>query len=127
MARRPRDPFQVQNPHASAQQVQTRFKQPRRRIFLREWRKYRLLTQEQLAERVGWSVGNVSQLETGQQGYSDEGLALLADALNCTPGQILDVDPTDDRAIWSLWERAKPGQRQTLLEVAREMVLKTGT
>lgn len=115
----------LQNPQGLL--VQPRFKQPRKRIFLREWRKYRQLTQEQLAARVGWSVGNVSQLEQGKQGYSDEGLALLSDALNCTPGQILDVDPTNDDAIWSLWERAKPGQRQTLLEVAREMVLKTGT
>lgn len=72
-------------------------------------------------------MGNVSQLERGLQGYSDEGLALLADALQCTPGQILEVDPTDDEAIWSLWERAKPGQRRTLLEVAKEMVVKTGT
>jgi DNA-binding Xre family transcriptional regulator len=127
MAKRPRDPFQVQNPHASSQKVQTRFKQPRRRIYLREWRKFRGLTQEELAERVGWSVGNVSQLETGQQGYSDEGLAMLAEELNCTPGQILDVDPTDDKAIWSLWERAKPAQRQTILEVARSFVIKTGT
>jgi transcriptional regulator with XRE-family HTH domain len=72
------------------------------------------MTQEQLADRVGWSVGNVSQLERGEQGYSDEGLAALAELLRCTPGQILDVDPTDDNAIWSLWERAE-GQRRTLL------------
>lgn len=112
-----------------AKKVTPRFKQAgaRRRIFLKQWREYRGLTQEQLADRVGWSVGNVSQLERGLQGYSDEGLALLADALQCTPGQILDVDPTDDSAIWSLWERARPGQRNTLLEVAREMVIKTGT
>jgi transcriptional regulator with XRE-family HTH domain len=115
MARRPKSPHQVQ----------PRFK-ARRRIFLKEWRQYRDLTQEQLAERVGWSVGNISQLERGQQGYSDEGLAMLAEALNCTPGQILDVDPTNDDAIWSLWERAEPGQRRTLLEVAKGF-LRTGT
>lgn len=106
--------------------VQPRFKQ-RRRIYLREWREYRTLTQEQLAERVGWSVGNISQLERGLQGYSDEGLALLAEALQCTPGQILDVNPLDDNAIWSLWERARPAQRNALLEVAKGMVARTGT
>lgn len=108
------------------QLVQPRFKPNRKRIFLKEWRKYRGLTQEVLADRVGWSVGNVSQLEQGKQGYSDEGLALLAEALQCTPGQILEVDPTNDEAIWSLWERAAPGQRQTLLEVAKGL-LKTGS
>lgn len=115
MARHPRNP----------RTVQPRFKQ-RRRIFLKQWREYRGLTQEQLAERVGWSVGNISQLERGLQGYSDEGLALLAEALQCTPGQILDVDPADDNAIWSLWERARPAQRNALLEVAKGMV-RTGT
>lgn len=112
-----------------AKRVVPRFKQTgvRRRIFLKQWREYRGLTQQQVADRVGWSVGNISQLERGLQGYSDEGLALLAEALQCTPGQILDVDPLNDDAIWSLWERAKPGQRQTLLDVAKEMVIKTGT
>jgi transcriptional regulator with XRE-family HTH domain len=122
MAKRP--PVKRNDPRSPL--VRTRFKPDRRRIFLKEWRKYRNLTQEQLADRVGWSVGNVSQLEQGKQGYSDEGLALLAEALNCTPGQILDVDPTNDEAIWSLWERAQPGQRATLIEVAKGL-LKTGT
>lgn len=113
-----------------ARRVVPRFKQParRRRIFVRQWREYRGLTQEQLADRVGWSVGNVSQLERGLQGYSQEGLEALADALQCDPGQLLTVDPTDDTAIWSLWERAKPAQRQTLLDVARSLVpFRTGT
>jgi transcriptional regulator with XRE-family HTH domain len=116
MARRPRTP----------QQVQTRFKPNRRPIFLRQWRKYRNLTQEQVADYMGWSVSNVSQLERGQQGYSDDGLAALAELLRCTPGQLLDVDPTNDDSIWSLWERAEPGQRTILLEVAKNF-LKTGT
>jgi DNA-binding Xre family transcriptional regulator len=105
--------------------VQPRFKQ-RRRIWLKEWREYRDLTQEQLAERVGWSVGNVSQLERGLQGYSQEGLEALAEALHCDPGQLLTVDPSKDDAIWSIWERAKPGERQMIIELAKTVV-KTGT
>lgn len=84
------------------------------------------MTQEQLADRVGWSVGNVSQLERGLQGYSQEGLEALAEALQCDPGQILTVDPTGDDAIWSIWERAKPGERQMIVELAKTVV-KTGT
>lgn len=94
----------------------------RRRIFLKEWREYRNLTQEALADRVGMSVSNVSQLERGLQGYSDEGLSALADALRCEPGQILNVNPMDDDAIWSLWERAEPAQRQVILDVAKNIV-----
>lgn len=96
----------------------------RRRIFLKEWREYRNLTQEALADRVGMSVSNISQLERGLQGYSGEGLQALADALQTEPGHILNVNPTDDNAIWSLWERAAPGERQIIMDVAKGLVIK---
>jgi transcriptional regulator with XRE-family HTH domain len=102
-------------------------KAKRRRIFLNEWREYRNLTQEQLAERVGMSVSNVSQLEQGRQGYSQEGLEALAEALQCEPGQLLTVDPTADDAIWSIWERAQPDERRIILDVAKGLIGKTGT
>jgi transcriptional regulator with XRE-family HTH domain len=94
----------------------------RRRIFLRQWREYRGLTQEQLAELVGWSVGNVSQLERGLQGYSQEGLEALAEALQCDPGDILTVDPFKNAAIWSVWERANPSEREMIVQLATTVV-----
>lgn len=106
--------------------VKPRFKQ-RRRIFLKEWREYRELTQEQLADRVGWGVSNVSQLERGLQGYSQDGLEALAEALQCDPGQLLNVDPSKDEGIWSLWEVAKPAERTMIVNIAKQVVGKTGT
>lgn len=96
----------------------------RRRIFLQEWRKYRGLTQEQLAERVGMSKGNISQLEANRQGYSQEGLEALADALQCEPGQLLSVDPTKDDAMWSIWERAGTGQKAEIVSHAQYVLEK---
>lgn len=111
----------------TAPRVTPRFKATvRRRIFLQQWRKYRNLTQEELADRVGMSKGNISQLEQGVQGYSQEGLEALAEALQCDPGQLLNVDPSKDDAIWSIWERAKPAERTMIVEVAKTIV-KTGT
>lgn len=110
-----------------ARRVLSRLKpRQRRRIFVKEWRNYRGLTQEQLAERVGMSKGNISQLEQGVQGYSQEGLEAIAEALQCDPGQLLNVDPSRDDAIWSIWERAKEGERRMIVEVAKTIV-KTGT
>jgi hypothetical protein len=37
------------------------------------------------------------------------------------------VDPTKDDAIWSIWETAKTGDRQTIVDIARTIVGKTGT
>lgn len=98
----------------------------RQRIFLKEWRTYRGLTQETLAERAGMSKGNISQLEQNVQGYSPEGLESLAHALQCDPGQLLSVDPTKDDAIWSIWEKAKPAERRMIVELAKT-IIKTGT
>ncbi len=97
-----------------------------RQTFVRQWRKYRGLTQEQLAERAGMTVSNVSQLERNVQGYSPEGLQSLADALNCEPKHLLMVDPSKDDAIWSIWERANVAERNMIVELARTVV-KTGT
>ncbi len=101
-------------------------KPQRRRLFVREWREYRELTQEQLAERVGQSVSNISQLERGLQGYSQEGLEKLADALRCDVGHLFMVDPTKDDAIWSIWERAEEGQRREIVGYAKGIVRRTG-
>lgn len=61
--------------------------------FLREWRKYRRLTQEELAERIDVTAGAISQLENGLINYTQPTLEALADALDCAPGDILSKDP----------------------------------
>lgn len=68
------------------------------------------------------SVGNVSQLERGIQGYSDEGLEALAEALNCEPGHILSVNPLAPDAIWSIWERASEAEKAQVAAVARALI-----
>lgn len=67
--------------------------QTRRRHFIKEWRKFRGLTQQQLADRVETVVSGISQLESGKQGYSQAMLEALASALSCEPWDLLNVDP----------------------------------
>lgn len=106
-----------------AAKVTPRFKPvPRRKTYFREWRKYRGLTLEQAAPRAGMSVGNLSAMERGAQGYTQSGLEALADAYNAEPGWLLNVDPTQDSAIWSIWERALPAEREQIVAVARALV-----
>lgn len=97
-----------------------------RRTFIKEWRKYRGLTQEQLADRVDMAVSNIAQLEQGRQGYSQAGLEAIAEALQCDVGQLLTIDPSKDDAIWSIWEQARPGERKMIVDIAKTIV-KTGT
>lgn len=55
------------------------------RIFLREWRLHRNLTQEQLSERVGTDKGTLSKWENGKRAMNTDILSELALALQCEP------------------------------------------
>lgn len=110
-----------------AKKVVPRFKPQRRRTFFREWREYRNLTLEAAASRAKMTAGNISAMERGAQGYTQNGLEKLAEAYQCEPGFLLNVDPTKDDAIWSVWEQAKPGDRVKIVEIAKTIVGKTGT
>jgi len=50
---------------------------------LREWRKYRLMTQSDLATASGLSQGAIAQIESGKRNPTVETARKLADALNC--------------------------------------------
>ncbi|MFG1302681.1 helix-turn-helix transcriptional regulator [Xanthobacter autotrophicus] len=65
----------------------------RHRHFIREWRKFRHLTQEQVAARVDMSRENYSRVERGLIPYSQDALEQIADALSCEPGDLLGRDP----------------------------------
>jgi transcriptional regulator with XRE-family HTH domain len=92
---------------------------PRFRHFIKEWRKFRQLNQEQLAERIGTSVASVSRIESGKQPYTQDFLEAAADALQTSPGSLVMRNPESDDPLWSLWEAAKPGERKQMLEVMR--------
>lgn len=118
-------------PLAQLSMAQKRVGAPRprqqfRRTFLRQWRDYRGLTLERLADRVGMTAGNLSQLERGKLGYTQNTLEKLAEALQTDVASLLMRDPTDSEGLWSLWDQAKPGERQLLVDIAKTVV-KTGT
>ena len=63
------------------------------RHYLREWRKHRGLTQEQLAELIEKTASTVWRIENRQAGLSQHILDRLAKALGCSRGAILDTPP----------------------------------
>lgn len=107
--------------------VKSRLKQPqRRRHFIKEWRKFRGLTQEQLAERIGVAVSTISQLETMKQGYSQPTLEALADALGCEPADLLMRNPGQPNEIWSIWENLDQPAKIQAIQIL-ETFRKTGS
>ena len=96
------------------------------RHLIRQWRKYRGYSQERLAEIVGVTDGAISQLERGDTNYTQQMLEALAVALMCEPADLIMRNPTDSENIWSLWDKATPGQRRAIVAVA-ESLIRTGT
>ena len=84
------------------------------------------MTQDDLAERLGTSKASISRIEAGQQAYTQDFLEACADALRTDPASLLMRNPTDEEAVWSLWDKAKVGDRKMIENIVRS-VIKTGT
>lgn len=89
------------------------------RHFIREWREYRRLNQEQLAERIGISRPHLSKIERGKRKYDQAFLESAADELGCAPADLIMRNPMDSEGIWSIWETLKPVERQQFVEIAK--------
>lgn len=74
-----------------------------RRIYLKQWREKRGLSQEELAEASGVSTGQISLIESRLSAGSPETLEKLAKALDITVGELLDVDPSPDGSLFRTW------------------------
>lgn len=95
------------------------------RNYLRQWRKFRQLSQEQLAEKVGTTKSVISLLENEERPLSSKWLRKLGDALDTTPGRILDIDPNETGAeILDIWDSIKDVDRARAVRVLRSL---TGT
>jgi transcriptional regulator with XRE-family HTH domain len=103
--------------------------------FVKQWRAYRKLTQEQLAERVGaylidrglgdgYSHASIGRIENGKMPYTQPILEAMADALGTDCASLLIRDPTDPSGIWTIWEKALPAERATITEHAEIVVKK---
>lgn len=95
--------------------------------YLQAWRTFRGLTQGELAERVGTNQNMIGYLENGDRGLSAKWLRRLADALNTTPGFLLDHDPHEmPRDLLDIWGHADDTQKRQIADIAKAIV-RTGT
>jgi transcriptional regulator with XRE-family HTH domain len=83
------------------------------RTYLREWRKHRALTQEQVIDRLvalddpllPVTGASLSRLENGKQPYSERVLEALADIYQCEPWELLGRNPAKEGEVFSLFDR----------------------
>lgn len=67
-----------------------------RRFYLREWREFRGLTQEQLGLRVNMTKGRISEIERGVRRYNESMINYFAEALSCEPWELIGRNPLID-------------------------------
>lgn len=94
--------------------------------FLRKWRVHREMTLEAAGEAVGISHAQLGRIERRLQKYNQELLEALAELYRTEPASLIMRDPTDEDAMWSLWDQAKEGQRLEIEKYA-EFVVKSRT
>jgi len=73
---------------------------------IRQWRHYRGMTLETVAERINMTPGLVSLVERGLRGYTQDTVEALASALRTDPAGLLTRDPTDPKAISTAYRKA---------------------
>lgn len=98
----------------------TKPKRERQRHYLAEWRKFRGLTQERAADRIGKTQAALSRYERGLTPYDQDILELLAEAYQTDPGSLLMRNPMVKDAPWSIENKLKgiPAAELDVLEGA---------
>jgi transcriptional regulator with XRE-family HTH domain len=99
---------------------------PRRLTFIKAWREHRHLSQEQLASRLDMSAAQLSRIETGKQPYTQDFLEACAAALQTDVPSLLMRSPSDSEAIWSIWDQAKEGEREMIVDLAKTVLKRAG-
>lgn len=94
--------------------------------YIREWRKYRALSLEQLSVVTGMSHPALSRLERGLRPYTQRSLDVVARALGCTPADLIMRDPWAGEDIWQLWASLRPDERDQALTILK-VLRRTGT
>lgn len=95
--------------------------------YLRAWREFRGLSQVELAEKCETTHQVIGYLERGRTQLSAKWLRKLAEALETTPGHLLDIDPAElDNDIVDIWTRIPVRDREQAARVLRSFT-RTGT
>lgn len=100
-------------------------KRQRHKHFIKEWRRYRGLSQEQAAERLDISATTWGRTENGQIPYNQDFLEQAAYALQCEPWDLLNRNPEMDGDVFDIMRRLDEGARTEAADFIRFLSQKT--
>jgi transcriptional regulator with XRE-family HTH domain len=76
---------------------------------------------ERAAERAEMATSNLSQLETGKTGVSDENLSALAHAYDCEVGDLFRDPTRPDYELWRIIVGMKSDDRERVLKMVKAL------
>lgn len=118
----PRDDLRAGLPHTAGMEIEKNGGPN----YLQAWRKFRRMSQEELAEAVGTTKAVISLLESGDRPLSAKWLRKFAPVLDTTPGFLLDHDPHELPAdVIDIWNHIEERDRPRALRVLE--TFRTGT
>lgn len=94
--------------------------------FLKAWRNYRGMTQEQVAEALDISRALVSKIENGKSPYSQAQIEAMARLYRASPGDLLDRDPRDGGAELASLIRNLPANQQAQVADIVQVIRRAG-
>lgn len=102
-----------------AKATKGRNKNTERRLYIKEWRKFRGLSQEKLGSLIGQTQGAISQLELYAVDFTLSTLEALAKALNCTVRDLLYRPPEQAENIADIVDDISDSDRPRALEILK--------
>lgn len=96
---------------------------PRKLTQFKNWRKYRNLTQQKLADRIGTTKTRVSMKETGKEPWDDYYLEALSEALDASAVDLLARNPFEGDDLATLLGRMSPEARKQAMQVVRALTI----
>lgn len=93
-----------------------------RKHYLKQWREYRGLTQEQAAERIGWDRSSLARVESQRTPYNQGLLEAAAEAYNCEAWDLLNRNPYKEGELvdfGNALREATPEQRAEIIGFAK--------
>lgn len=102
---------------------------PLARTFLRQWREFRNLSQDQPAPRIGVDRSLLSKIENAKAPYNQAFLESAADAYLCTPADLLMRNPLDKSAVWNIMDnlaKAPKPDRERIIEAVQILLKSAG-
>lgn len=106
-------------------------RKPKQTHYLRAWREAAGLSLRQLADRLTDDAGeplvsyaSLSRIEAGRQPYSQPILEALAEALHCTPADLLarhPLVPRREQRLLALWDQMDERQKAQVLAVVEAL------